>query len=335
MCRTLFSILFGIVCFLLVSCKPGTPDNVLSQSKMEAILYDYHLSQGAAACVEGDKETLRYQYSEAVFKKHGITRQQFDSSMEWYCAHSELLHKMYERLNARFDSEAKGLGVGVSETELYANMSEIGDTANIWSGPRIMFLENNRLSNLSTLTMQADTTFRPGDNYMLSFTSNFLNSANREAYAFLSVAYKDSVTNTTFQRISSNYNVQINLPKRTDREDYETEKITITFFYPIGADRSSTSYFFVTNPALMRFHAKLENTAEVSDSLTTDSLTADTLSQDTLKMDSVRVSSALPVDSSAVPVSQNNPHALHKNLRNADLNKREVKINSSKAELLY
>ena len=32
----------------IYSCKPGVPDGVLSESKMEKVLYDYHLAQGMA-----------------------------------------------------------------------------------------------------------------------------------------------------------------------------------------------------------------------------------------------------------------------------------------------
>ena len=76
-------------------------------------------------------EIQRYLYVQSVFQKHGITEAEFDSSMVWYSSRPDKLYKMYQRLGDRYATESRSLGLGVSETELYANMSSVGDTANI------------------------------------------------------------------------------------------------------------------------------------------------------------------------------------------------------------
>ncbi len=46
------------MCMSLTGCKPSLPDDVLSQGKMEDILYDYHLAL-AIVQNEGGDETQR------------------------------------------------------------------------------------------------------------------------------------------------------------------------------------------------------------------------------------------------------------------------------------
>lgn len=277
---TCFVMLFA---FLLASCKPGTPAGVLSQSEMENVLYDYHLAQGVAECGDGDVEQNRYKYVQAVFQKHGITEAEFDSSMVWYSANSELLLKIYVRLNERFESESKGLGLGVSETEMFANMSAVGDTANIWSGSKMLVLQNNRTNNLRTITINADSTFRPGDNYKLSFSAQFLGDS-REAYAFLNVQYKDKTNASVYTRISSSPDIRLDLPQRTDCDDFETEKITVTFFSALNPSQDYSSYLCIMNTALLRIHSKDVGKAADKDSEKSDSLALDSLSTDSLAL---------------------------------------------------
>lgn len=274
-----------LLCMLFVACKPRTPKGVLSQAKMEEILYDYHLAQSAAEQGGDDRDKLRYKYAESVFLKHGITRAEFDSSMVWYSAHSDLLFKIYKNLNSRLESEAKGLGVGVSDTEMYANISEIGDTANIWSGSKILFLENNCLHNYVSINMTADSTFLPGDTYLLSFNSNFLNGDHDQAFVFLTVIYKDGTVNSINSPMSASYSVKLNLPKRSEYVDAETDKINISFFYPLRKNNDDASLFYITNPALLRIHTH----PEPKDTVSTDTLSMDTISADSLVNDSVTV----------------------------------------------
>jgi hypothetical protein len=44
--RNLKSIAVLCLVAVLASCKPPLPDGVLSEGKMERVLYDFHLAQG-------------------------------------------------------------------------------------------------------------------------------------------------------------------------------------------------------------------------------------------------------------------------------------------------
>lgn len=279
--------LVRVICFVLwsflLACKPGTPSGVLSQSDMEEVLYDYHLAQSAAELDRSDVDRARYLNVQSVFQKHGITEAEFDSSMVWYAAHSEILRNMYERIVLRLENEATQMGVGVSDTEVYANLSQTGDTANIWSGQRILFLSNDRLHNLITITMPADSTFRPGDDFKLSFSSHFITNSSREAYALLSVFYTDGTSKSTTQRIGAEYDVLLSLPSDINHNNRLAQRLVISFYRPVDSYSTDASYFFVTNPALLRIHQKdevvpvINEVPEEADTVEVDADTIDSI----------------------------------------------------------
>ena len=84
-------ILFAILALFLSGCKPSLPGGVLSKGDMENILYDYHLAQTMAernASRSIDERT----YEDAVFRKYGVTQEQFDSSLVYYMRHTGELY---------------------------------------------------------------------------------------------------------------------------------------------------------------------------------------------------------------------------------------------------
>lgn len=258
----------------MTACKPRIPVGILSESEMEDVLYDYHLAQSAAEHQGGDVNKARYIYVQSVFTKHGITEAEFDTSLVWYSAHTVRLQKVYERLNERYDSEMKSMGVGVSESEVYANMREYGDTANIWKGNKVIVLQNNPMNCLSTITLKADSTFLPGDNYSLFFRAAFTNSNHGRSYTFLQVHYKDGSSKCEHRMLHGTYDYNIPLPDDINNNNRETDHINITFYYsPEGKD--NRGFLCIENPVLARYHKKNQDNfgvPEQNNSHSTDSI---------------------------------------------------------------
>ncbi len=242
-----------LVCLTLIlgACKPGVPGDVISESKMEDVLCDYHMAQCIAEA--GDSfEVRRYGYVQAVFRKHGITEEEFDRSMVWYSSHAEFLKGIYDRIDARFEAQAAALGIGRGPVDRYANLSNQGDTANIWSGARFFALRPDMWNNRMQFNMPADTTFLPGDAFMWRFMPSFLyKDGSREGHAALMVRFTNDSVAATTQRFGGNYYVELRV--RTMEKD--TVKSVSGFVYIPGAD-GVTTYRMValTNLSLIRFH---------------------------------------------------------------------------------
>ena len=74
------------------------PENIISSEQMNKILVDVHLAEAALKYkrAKGKKFKLySNQYFEHVFKKHNISKKQFDESLEYYYQHEKQLDKIY------------------------------------------------------------------------------------------------------------------------------------------------------------------------------------------------------------------------------------------------
>lgn len=102
-------IIWLVLC--LSACGSRTPDYVISEKDMEDLLVDIHKSE---AVIESnyniynnnaDKKKIR----EAVFLRHGVTREQFDTTLVWYGHHIETYMKIYDRVVERLKADRKSV----------------------------------------------------------------------------------------------------------------------------------------------------------------------------------------------------------------------------------
>jgi hypothetical protein len=92
----------------VVGCRPH---GVLSNREMRNVLYDLHRADGAIQVAgynySHDQEVVGYYKN--VLDRHGITQEQFDSSLVWYTDNPQIFNKIYpkviERLEADFEVE--------------------------------------------------------------------------------------------------------------------------------------------------------------------------------------------------------------------------------------
>lgn len=293
--------LTGIILWLTglcISCKPKIPQGVMSEGKLEDVLYDYSLALSMAEnenASGADREAMRYQYVQKVFDKYGITEAYFDSSMVWYAAEGKRLAAIFQRIGDRLDAEAKTLGVDLSETELYASYTIDGDTANVWNGSRIVYLSKYMPDNVKIISILSDSTFLPGDKYKLSFNAHFLPSSGRshQTYVLFSAYYADSSVVSQTQLVGGDYRVELNLTPKPSQDTLRLDRLVVTLYQPSYSAVSSTGssvsedggneLFYLTYPAVLRIHK--EKTEEKSTTISTDdgvALPVDTLSSDTL-----------------------------------------------------
>ncbi len=251
--RTLRRSLLGAVVLplFMVGCKPGVPMDVLSESTMEDVIYDYHMAQSIAEA--GDSfEVRRYGYVQAVFRKHGITEAEFDSSMVWYSANAARLKAIYERVDARYEAQAALLGVGRGPVDVYANLSNRGDTANIWCERDFYVLRPGTWDNRMTFLLEADTTFYPGDTFLWRFRPTFFfQNGDREAYAALVARFSNDSVVSSSRRLSVSDRTELRLATSVK----DTIKAVSGFIYlPKNEKGEGYRMMAVSNLSLIRFH---------------------------------------------------------------------------------
>ena len=104
-------LILSAVIVVISSCSDGIPGGVLSKGEMEDVLVDYHLAEAMAEQMSGDREENTYLMVEAALKKHGVSRDELDSSLVYWCRNSEKFKEIYLNVYKRLDVMAQDVGV--------------------------------------------------------------------------------------------------------------------------------------------------------------------------------------------------------------------------------
>ena len=245
---------------LLSSCGKEIPDEIIQPSKMEKVLYDYHLTMGMSDNSKNTEKEARKKY---IFQKHGITAADFDSSMVWYTRESQELMSIYENLNKRFKREYEHVErLLESREEANTRSFASGDTVDVWMKENILWFTKSPLNNRLTFEIKADSTFHPRDAF--NWNMNYYFMAEGEAIMGLNVIYEnDSVIGMT-KSITESGPQSIYL--HTDSA-YNIKSLNGFVYVPQNQAKQPNILLHKIN--LTRYHMP-----EPTDSLSTDSVSA-------------------------------------------------------------
>ena len=274
-----------ITIMMATGCKPRLPDGVLSNEEMENVLLDYHIAQGICE-LNGCNDDMRYRLMQAVFSKYEITEAEFDSSMLWYSANSEVLMEVYDRVNARLQSrltQASDLGTQVPSK--YANLASDGDTCNLWTFATHANVMPLPLQNMFRFSINADSTYRPGDTFIWHMQTTMKVQSNRSDIIMqLLVTYdNDSIQGKT-RNIYDNGEAELELIPNDKHDSLNIRNISGFIYMPMTVKSQEADDFrllMLSDMALIRMHKPLPDSLVVvpvpTDSLTTDSLGDDSV----------------------------------------------------------
>ncbi|MDR1003477.1 MAG: DUF4296 domain-containing protein, partial [Prevotellaceae bacterium] len=156
-------------CLLIVlligftACRAKRPQSVITDARMENILYDYHLAKAMGDELSYSDAYKRVLYIEAAFKKNGVTQAQFDSSMVWFARNPEVLGKIYEQVNIRLKAEREVIENLIAVRDNKPRTSQPGDSVDVWAWQRVLLLTGMPLDNKYTFILPSDSNFNDRD----------------------------------------------------------------------------------------------------------------------------------------------------------------------------
>ena len=169
-----FLILHLSLLLFLVGCKVERPKEVLPPSKMEDVLYDYHLAQVMGGELGGENMYKRGLYVDYVFKKHHVTRAQLDSSLVWYTRHPKELSDIYERLETRTEHEIEYIRQRQAQVSTRTAQPVEGDSADLWYESHHFILTPSPIENYRAVTVPFDANFHKCDTIRWMFDVIFV-----------------------------------------------------------------------------------------------------------------------------------------------------------------
>lgn len=243
---------------LLTSCGKEIPEDIIQPSKMENVLYDYHLMLSLS---DNSKNTEKEASKNYIFQKHSISQADFDSSMVWYTREAKELMTIYENLNKRFKREHEHTERLLESREDIDTRTFIsGDTVDVWVKENLLWFTKAPLNNQLSYEIKADTTFHAQDAFHWNMDYCFF--AEGEAIMGLNVVYEnDSVIGMT-KSITQSGPQDIYL--HTDSA-FNIKSLNGFIYVPENQEKEPNILLHKIN--LTRYH-----TTEPTDSLTTNSV---------------------------------------------------------------
>lgn len=235
----------------LVGCRVKRPETVLPDAKMEKVLYDYHVAKAMGDELPFAESYKKVLYIESVFKKHGITRAEFDSSMVWYARNPNVLTKIYEKVNVRLRNERDGINHLIALRENKPETSVPGDSVDLWAWRRMYRLTGMPLDNKVTFTFPADTNFKDRDTLRWSACFHF--GSRPDSLSFPLMAMQLIYAKDTVDRMC-----------RVEQAGMQTVEL---FADTLGSIKEVRGFIYVPKPdtvqhllvdrmQLMRYHAR-------------------------------------------------------------------------------
>jgi hypothetical protein len=136
---------------------------------MADIMYDVNLAEAEINDnhqIFGHNNEKKQELLNSIFKKHKITRQEFDTSLVWYNAHMETYFKICDRVNKRYVAGMDLLQKKIDEeARLLAKLNRV----NIFEGEPGFFLQAaSQLQN--SISLKVDSfEWNRGDNLEITF----------------------------------------------------------------------------------------------------------------------------------------------------------------------
>ena len=162
--------LFVILSILIMASCHRHPDYVIGEKEMEDLLVDIHKAE---AVIESNyniynNNATKKKLREAVFLRHGVTQEQFDTTLVWYGHHIDKYMEIYDRVAERLRAENEEAKKLLAE-ENSQTMTQPGDSVDVWKQKRFHLFDSRLPSNLLTFDIATDENFRIRDYFELRF----------------------------------------------------------------------------------------------------------------------------------------------------------------------
>lgn len=194
--------LLYITILLIVACAcKRMPGYVIKTDEMSAILADMHMAEAVVESNYGSyaSDSSRMALKQAVLERHGVTLEQFDTSLVWYGHNIDAYLQVYDgTIEMLKDRQASASSASVLA------MSVGGDSAEVWPGSRYMVISKRLPSPMIGFDMGQDPNFEHGDIY--TFRIKVLDRPGAKVKWTMSANYDDGAIDVLNLNISPQQN---------------------------------------------------------------------------------------------------------------------------------
>lgn len=149
----------GFIVLLITGCQLR-PLSVLSHDEMVSLLYDIQMAESTVSVLQPHARVIEKQeYFNNVLKKHGVTKEEFYHSVEWYSNNPKKYQLVYDDLQIRSDEIMAKVDAYEFHPESRPTINDTIDTFDIWCWRKhILLVKNKRDLKLDSVNFVIDDT---------------------------------------------------------------------------------------------------------------------------------------------------------------------------------
>lgn len=162
---------FFFLLVLLVACSK-VPRYVIPPDKMAELLADIHIGESVVDLNRADYRTdsSKLVMLQSVLMRHNVTKQQLDTSFDWYGHHISYYMEVYDKAIELLERRLAETGNRIAAE----NISIAGDSVDVWNSAPFIALNNLSPTRYITFSLSSDENWERGDSYTwrAKFTNN-------------------------------------------------------------------------------------------------------------------------------------------------------------------
>lgn len=153
-----------ILILLMVACS-GRPDKVIPRDRLEDVLCDVYKGEAMIDLSFGRyrEDSARARVRESVYRKYGITQEEFDSTLSYYGRHIDEYVELHDDIITRLENESRMMGRSKGDAHIG------GDSVNVWQEYARYILTGKTAEKFLRFSLARDENWEAGDNYTWQF----------------------------------------------------------------------------------------------------------------------------------------------------------------------
>lgn len=255
-----------IFVFAVAGCKVKRPNDVISESEMENLLYDYHLAKSMGDNLPYSENYKKELYIDAVFRKYGTTQAAFDSSMVWYTRNTELLSKIYDKVRKRLKDEQELVGDLIAKRDKKPKMTTPGDSIDVWPWQRMVRLTGEIMNNQYVFTLPTDSNYKDRDTLVWEVNYRFLEPMLADSMRAVTMAMQIIYEKDTISRWKTTDKSGVQQIRLFADTLGKMKEIRGFIYYPVG-NREKAGALLAERFSMIRYHCTDTLAFAVRDSL--------------------------------------------------------------------
>lgn len=174
-------VISALAAALLLSACVRRPDGVLSDKEMVPVVADLELAEASMGTTQTYARDERSDaLLEYVLRKHGVTREQFDSTMSWYGHNSDIYYEMLDKVERE---------LALRKRQVAGNRSVEVESSDLWPFSRQSLISGLSGSDAFEFSVPVSDVERGG-----SVRLRFRLNSPTDAWALLGVEYDNGAT---------------------------------------------------------------------------------------------------------------------------------------------